>query len=162
MRRDPTLSYLVPMLVLMASQSSRVTADPRLTKVALIIGLIYSWVESSQLVLFKFLITRCQGIEDQKLRRPLGRCTCSQELWTSFKNYNIVKRIEHAYKSLQYDPKAVPSVKSLNFMLLRWFGHVKRRSVAAPVRRCEMIVPPVEEEGGVGRRSVQRKQSERT
>ena len=25
---------------------------------------------------------------------------------------------------------------------LRWFGHVKRRSVAAPVRRCEMIVPP--------------------
>ena len=25
---------------------------------------------------------------------------------------------------------------------LRWFGHVKRRSVAAPVQRCEMIVPP--------------------
>jgi len=24
---------------------------------------------------------------------------------------------------------------------LRWFDHVKRRSVAAPVRRCEMIVP---------------------
>ena len=24
---------------------------------------------------------------------------------------------------------------------LRWFGHVKRRSDAAPVRRCEMIVP---------------------
>ena len=25
---------------------------------------------------------------------------------------------------------------------LRWFGQVKRRSVAAPVRRCEMIAPP--------------------
>ena len=25
---------------------------------------------------------------------------------------------------------------------LRWFGHVKRRSVAAPVRRCETINPP--------------------
>ena len=25
---------------------------------------------------------------------------------------------------------------------LRWFGHVKRRSVAAPVRRCERINPP--------------------
>ena len=25
---------------------------------------------------------------------------------------------------------------------LRWLGHVKRKSVAAPVRRCEMIVPP--------------------
>ena len=24
---------------------------------------------------------------------------------------------------------------------LRWFGHVKKRSVAAPVRRCEMIIP---------------------
>ena len=25
---------------------------------------------------------------------------------------------------------------------LRWFGHIKRRSVAAPMRRCEMVVPP--------------------
>ena len=25
---------------------------------------------------------------------------------------------------------------------LRWFGHVKRRSVPAPVRRCESINPP--------------------
>ena len=25
---------------------------------------------------------------------------------------------------------------------LRWFGHVKRRSVAAPVRSCETISPP--------------------
>ena len=25
---------------------------------------------------------------------------------------------------------------------LRWFDHVKRRSVAAPVRRCKLIVPP--------------------
>ena len=25
---------------------------------------------------------------------------------------------------------------------LRWFGHVKMRSVAAPVRRCELIVSP--------------------
>ena len=25
---------------------------------------------------------------------------------------------------------------------LRWFGHVKRRSAAAPVRRCETITPP--------------------
>jgi len=25
---------------------------------------------------------------------------------------------------------------------LRWFGHVKRRSVAAPVRRCELIDLP--------------------
>ena len=35
---------------------------------------------------------------------------------------------------------------------LRWFGHVKRRSVAAPVRRCESINPPVVREGGAGRR----------
>ena len=25
---------------------------------------------------------------------------------------------------------------------LRWFGHVKRRSMAAPVRRCELIDLP--------------------
>ena len=37
---------------------------------------------------------------------------------------------------------------------LRWFGHVKRRSVAPPVRRCEMIVPPVEREGGADRRGA--------
>ena len=30
---------------------------------------------------------------------------------------------------------------------LRWFGHVKRRSVAAPVRRWEMIDVPVGKRG---------------
>ena len=36
----------------------------------------------------------------------------------------------------------------------RWFGHIKRRSVATPVRRCEMIDPPAERDGGVDRRIV--------
>ena len=39
---------------------------------------------------------------------------------------------------------------------LRWFGHVKRRSVAAPVRRCELIVPP----GGKRRRGRPKKSLE--
>ena len=34
-----------------------------------------------------------------------------------------------------------PIEETLRETRLRWFGHVKRRSVAAPVRMCEMIVP---------------------
>jgi len=38
--------------------------------------------------------------------------------------------------------EVAPIEEKLRETRLRWFGHVKRRSVAAPVRRCEMIVPP--------------------
>jgi len=34
-----------------------------------------------------------------------------------------------------------PIEEKLRETRIRWFGHIKRRSVAAPVRRCEMIVP---------------------
>ena len=35
----------------------------------------------------------------------------------------------------------------IRYVWLRWFGHVKSRSVVAPVRRCEMIVPPSRKRG---------------
>ena len=38
--------------------------------------------------------------------------------------------------------EVAPIEKKMRESRLRWFGHVKRRSVAAPVRRCELIVPP--------------------
>ena len=54
--------------------------------------------------------------------------------------------------------EVAPIEEKIRESRLRWFAHVKRRNVAAPVRRCEMIVPPpVEREGGVDRRSAYRK-----
>ena len=44
--------------------------------------------------------------------------------------------------------EVVPIEEKLRETRLRWFDHVKRRSVAAPVRRCEMIVPPRKEREG--------------
>ena len=38
--------------------------------------------------------------------------------------------------------EVAPIEEKLRETRLRWFGHVKRRSMAALVRRCEMIVPP--------------------
>jgi len=38
--------------------------------------------------------------------------------------------------------EVAPIEDKLRESRLRWFGHVKRRSVAAPVRRYEMIVLP--------------------
>ena len=38
--------------------------------------------------------------------------------------------------------EVAPIEEKLRETRLRWFGHVKRRSVAAPVRRCERIIPP--------------------
>jgi len=38
--------------------------------------------------------------------------------------------------------EVAPIEEKLRKTRLTWLGHVKRRSVAAPVRRCEMIVPP--------------------
>ena len=37
---------------------------------------------------------------------------------------------------------------------LQWFGHVKRRSVDAPVRRCKRINIPKAKEGGVDQKRV--------
>jgi len=38
---------------------------------------------------------------------------------------------------------------------LRWFGHVKRRSVEAPVRRCERInIPKGKREKGLSKKSL--------
>ena len=48
--------------------------------------------------------------------------------------------------------EVAPIEEKLRETRLRWFGHVKRRSVAAPVRRCEMIVSPVERDGGIDQR----------
>ena len=38
--------------------------------------------------------------------------------------------------------EVAPIEEKLRETRLRLFGHVKRRSMAAPVRKCEMIVPP--------------------
>ena len=44
--------------------------------------------------------------------------------------------------------KIAPIEDKMREIRLRWFGHVKRRSVDAPVKRCEMINIP---EGKRGR-----------
>jgi len=38
--------------------------------------------------------------------------------------------------------KVAPIEKKMRESRLRWFGHLKRRSMAAPVRRCELIDLP--------------------
>ena len=43
--------------------------------------------------------------------------------------------------------KVAPIEDKMRELRLRWFGHVKRRSVDAPVRRCEMINIPVGKRG---------------
>ena len=43
--------------------------------------------------------------------------------------------------------KVVPIGDKMRETRLRWFDHVKRRSVDAPVRRCERICNPGGERG---------------
>jgi len=43
--------------------------------------------------------------------------------------------------------KVVPIGDKMRETRLRWFGHVKRRSVDAPMRRCDMINIPEDKRG---------------
>ena len=43
--------------------------------------------------------------------------------------------------------KVAPIEDKMRESRLRWFGHMKRRSVAAPMRRCEMIDIPRSKRG---------------
>ena len=50
--------------------------------------------------------------------------------------------------------KEAPIEDKMRETRLRWFGHMKRRSVEAPVRRCEMISIPEGKRGGDDQRRV--------
>ena len=50
--------------------------------------------------------------------------------------------------------KVAPIGDRMRESRLRWFGHVKRRSVDAPVRRCETIIIPTVTKGEVDQKRV--------
>jgi len=66
--------------------------------------------------------------------------------------FSRIDRIRH--EVIRDLAKVAPIEDKMRETRLRWFGHVKRRSVDTPVRRCEMINIPGGKRGGVDQTRV--------